>query len=305
MKANADFRNRAGLDTYIERRDDGKCCEWCSKLAGRYRYPDGAPRDVFRRHDNCGCTVEYVCSKGRQNVWSKRWASEPKKIEYSKLTVLTPKEAEELEKRLTNERKSGIIKPEEVRQLALENQRYGRNKDTLVNKTYIDGGEYKRKFDNATDNPNVNKALYDCAKRALKHRSGTALEDMYWLDAETGKIVFAVTDSTDDRAIIYTDKLRKAIKGRESMITIHTHPSSMPPSIDDFNSSYKNGYKEGFIACHNGKVFRYSSEQEVSKTLYNLYINEFMDNGLNEYDAQLKALYKIKENHAISFSEVI
>jgi hypothetical protein len=110
MKANADFRSRAGLDTYIERRDDGKCCEWCSKLAGRYSYPDKAPRDIFRRHDNCGCTVEYVCSKGRQDVWSKRWVSEPKKIEYSKPTVLTPKEAAELEKRLTAERESGIIK---------------------------------------------------------------------------------------------------------------------------------------------------------------------------------------------------
>jgi len=110
MKVNADFRSRAGLDTYIERRDDGKCCEWCSKIAGRYSYPDKAPKDIFRRHDNCGCTVEYVCSKGRQNVWSKKWVSEPKKIEYSKPTVLTKEQAAELEKRLTNERKSGIIK---------------------------------------------------------------------------------------------------------------------------------------------------------------------------------------------------
>lgn len=110
MKVNADFRARAGLDTYIERRDDGKCCAWCSMLAGRYSYPDKAPRDIFRRHDNCGCTVEYVSSKGRQNVHTKRWVSEPKKIEYSKPTVLTPKEAEELERRLTAERESGIIK---------------------------------------------------------------------------------------------------------------------------------------------------------------------------------------------------
>lgn len=109
MKANADFRSRAGLDTYIERRDDGKCCEWCSKIAGRYSYPDGAPRDIFRRHDNCGCTVEYVCSKGRQDVWSKKWASEPKKIEYSKPTVLTKEQAAELEKRLTIEKKDGTI----------------------------------------------------------------------------------------------------------------------------------------------------------------------------------------------------
>ena len=31
--------------------------------------------------------------------------------------------------------------------VALENQRYGRNKSTLVNKTYVDSGEYKRKYD--------------------------------------------------------------------------------------------------------------------------------------------------------------
>ncbi len=63
--------------------------------------------------------------------------------------------------------------------MILENQRYGRNKDTLVNKSYIESGEYKRKFDNATDNPNVNKSLYICAKNALKHRSGTELEEEY------------------------------------------------------------------------------------------------------------------------------
>lgn len=35
--------------------------------------------------------------------------------------------------------------------VALEYQRYGRNKETLINKTYIESGEYKRKFDNASE----------------------------------------------------------------------------------------------------------------------------------------------------------
>ena len=52
--------------------------------------------------------------------------------------------------------------------VALENQRYGRNKSTLVNKTYVDSGEYKRKYDSATDNKEVNKSLYDCAKKSIK-----------------------------------------------------------------------------------------------------------------------------------------
>ena len=82
--------------------------------------------------------------------------------------------------------------------VALEYQRYGRNKTTLVNKTYIHGGEYRRKFDKATENAEVNKALYNCAKSALKHRSGTVYEDMYWIDSKTGSIILSVTDSTDE-----------------------------------------------------------------------------------------------------------
>lgn len=99
MKVNAEFRSKAGIDTYIERRDDGKCCEWCSKLAGRYRYPEQVPRDVFRRHDNCGCLVSYVTPGGmRQNVHSKRdWSDEDQRVY---LRLLDQQKKIEREKRL-------------------------------------------------------------------------------------------------------------------------------------------------------------------------------------------------------------
>jgi hypothetical protein len=188
--------------------------------------------------------------------------------------------------------------------VALENQRYGRNKNTLVNKTYIESGEYRRKFDNATDNPNVNKTLYKCAKKALLHRSGTVFEDMYWIDGNTGEIILSVTDSTDEHAIVYTDKIRNAIRNNENIITLHTHPSSMPPSIDDFNSCLRHGYRCGFVACHNGRIFKYSSAQEVSKKLYDLHIGNYLDEGYEESDAQIKAIEKIKVNYLIEFKEV-
>lgn len=185
-----------------------------------------------------------------------------------------------------------------------EYQRYGRNKLTVINNSYIDSGEYRRKFDNATDNPQVNKTLYDCAKTALKHRSGTVYEDMYWIDGGTGRVILAVTDSTDERAIIYTEKIRKIISGKNNIITIHTHPNSMPPSADDFNSCFKNGYNMGIIACHNGRVFKYTSSQLISIILYNLYIGEYAGAGCEEFDAQLKALQKLKETHMLDFEEV-
>lgn len=191
--------------------------------------------------------------------------------------------------------------------VALENQRYGRNKSTLVNKTYISSGEYKRKFDRATDNPEVNKTLYDSAKEALKHRSGTELEDMYWIDRITGDIIFSVTDSTEKRAVEYTERVRSIINKNSDkiIITLHTHPSSMPPSIEDFNSCFKHGYHSGFVACHNGKLFKYSSREQVNSSLYGLYIQKFLSDGFNEYNAQVKALNKIMENHDIDFEEVL
>ena len=78
MKAEAKFRSGAGLQCYITRKTDGKCCEWCSAIAGRYEYYS-EPKDVYRRHDNCGCSVTYENGRKRQDVWSKRiWeAPEP------------------------------------------------------------------------------------------------------------------------------------------------------------------------------------------------------------------------------------
>ncbi|MBP5432326.1 hypothetical protein [Ruminococcus sp.] len=71
IKANAKFRSDAGLRVYINRETDGKCCEWCTAMAGRYSY-GSEPDDIYRRHDNCGCTVIYENGKQRQDVWSKR-----------------------------------------------------------------------------------------------------------------------------------------------------------------------------------------------------------------------------------------
>lgn len=189
--------------------------------------------------------------------------------------------------------------------MALEYQRYGRNKSTLVNKAYIDSGEYRRKFDHITDNPDVNKALYDCAKTALKHRSGTEFEDMYWIVENTGEIVAQEIDSNSKRSIIYSDKTRKIVSDHDNLIALHTHPSSMPPSVADFNSCCRNLYKLGLIICHNGKIFAYTSFEEINERLYSMYVDYSVIEGLSEYEAQIDALNKLKTNLKIDFWEVI
>lgn len=189
--------------------------------------------------------------------------------------------------------------------MSLEYQRYGRNKSALINSAYIDSGEYRRKFDKITDNPEVNRVLYSKAKEMLKHRSGTMLEDMYWIDSVTGKVIAKEIASSEASAITYSETTKKAVSAYKPniIISIHTHPGSMPPSAADFNSCCANRYLKGCIACHDGKVFVYKAFELINETLYHMYIETALKDGASEYEAQIKALNELKRNYRINFWE--
>ena len=117
VRENADFQYKAGMSPKIERRTVGKCCEWCSKLAGTYEYDDVKDRgnDVFRRHKNCHCIVSYNPgdgSKRRQNVHTGRWTNE---------------DSEELRERkiIFGEQRESLNDYKRVRSRAIEN--YSKN----------------------------------------------------------------------------------------------------------------------------------------------------------------------------------
>lgn len=74
IRKNADLHYNTGLSPKLIRRSNGKCCAWCRSLAGSHDYPD-VDRDVYRRHDNCRCTVLYDPADGGkkfQNVHTKK-----------------------------------------------------------------------------------------------------------------------------------------------------------------------------------------------------------------------------------------
>lgn len=71
IEANVELRSSAGIKCYISRVTDGNCCDWCTRVAGRYEYGT-EPEGIFHRHDNCGCSVTYENGRERQDVWSKK-----------------------------------------------------------------------------------------------------------------------------------------------------------------------------------------------------------------------------------------
>lgn len=96
IRANADFRAKAGLRTKITRRVANNCCDWCAAMAGTWIY-GSEPPDIYRRHEYCRCTVTYQSDKISQNVWSKRKWETPKedileRLRTSTKSGLTPQE---------------------------------------------------------------------------------------------------------------------------------------------------------------------------------------------------------------------
>lgn len=76
VRDNADFHFGAGLSPRIVRKMRGRACVFCRERAGTFDYSVDMNKEVFRRHPNCHCTVEYNPGNGsrkRQNVHSKEW----------------------------------------------------------------------------------------------------------------------------------------------------------------------------------------------------------------------------------------
>ncbi|HGQ4216718.1 TPA: hypothetical protein ACL7J0_001611 [Streptococcus pneumoniae] len=86
IQKNAEFQHKSGLQPEIVRKSAYHCCEWCQEVQGTYKYPR-VPKDIYRRHQRCRCTVDYDPKSGKvQNVWSKAWSKSDKsdKIEARK-----------------------------------------------------------------------------------------------------------------------------------------------------------------------------------------------------------------------------
>lgn len=186
----------------------------------------------------------------------------------------------------------------------IEEQRLGRNKDTVVNHTYINSGEYRRKIDLITDNVKLSRLLYRIIKEMLMHRSGTIFEDMYWVDLDSITVVAKETNATVPKRIEYSDATKKIVEEYSSLLTVHTHPDSFPPSIEDFNSNYDHCYDIGIVACHDGRIYMYSANERINENYYKLVVEEFIKRGYNENEAQIIALSEIQQNFDINFKEV-
>lgn len=75
IRDNAELQWKSGIKAYVIRETDSEACPWCMALAGTYNYEDVRDKgnDVWRRHDNCRCTIEYYNGRGGRDLVSSQY----------------------------------------------------------------------------------------------------------------------------------------------------------------------------------------------------------------------------------------
>lgn len=65
IRTNASALSRAGISSRVIRVAEHGACPWCRAVAGNYDYQEvkGTGNDVWRRHENCRCTIDYVTER--------------------------------------------------------------------------------------------------------------------------------------------------------------------------------------------------------------------------------------------------
>ncbi len=244
IRKNAAFRSNAGLKCFITRVAVNGCCPWCSAVAGRYVYGE-EPDDIYRRHDNCDCTVTFENGRKRQDVWSKReWEAPEQGAGAGDPVVLTKEQA----KALQDEKKLKVFDFQ---------SKPGKNDSAIADLDYINSDAFAQKFKGKYENQAVEEAVVAACRQIIKNRNGTSFEEAFFIDAHTGK-TFSYVKGKKENGVDMPESLKSRLTNRQksSIIMIHNHPNSSPLSSNDYATSSEYASLFEVIACgHNGDVY--------------------------------------------------
>lgn len=262
IKANEEFQYRSGLNPKIKRTSSGKCCQWCDEIAGVYDYP--APDEVYRRHQNCNCLVEYYPGNGlKQNVHTKRWVDENRTKAQSRI---------EFSSRGANEGDSV-----EAGRLARQ-KRQQEEHDSLMNmlrNSIVMGTPYvepeliknqgfSHKFNQLTPNTRVNNILRALAQGNITRNNGTYTETLDIINLDTGEKIIHKRGKKNALEVRLSGgelKTIKEYKGRK--VALHNHPTNIYPTGSDFVTAAAREYDFGVVITHDLRVFVYTPPKQM------------------------------------------
>lgn len=124
----------------------------------------------------------------------------------------------------------------------------------------INSEQYANKFKDITNNEAVNETLLKCSKSILKSRNGTHLEELYLINAKSGKIETFMRGKQKNSLQI-NDKIKKILttSGENSIIVLHNHPNNTSFSGADLKTMEEwDSIGMTIALAHDGTVYTIS-----------------------------------------------
>ena len=172
-----------------------------------------------------------------------------------------------------------------------ESQHKWKYRDTLIDRDYIESNEYRRKYDKLGESEEITRLIYQSAKEILNHRSGSKYEDLYFIDSESGKIIKQNQYTVEESTVSPTKRMINMLKGRENrIISIHNHPENSIPSADDLYLAGERKYKYGIVVCHNGDIFIYRNNTDLTLNYFRIKLAKAYENSYNQDEVFAEAM---------------
>lgn len=183
----------------------------------------------------------------------------------------------------------------------IERSRKTKVANRMVNWDVVRSEKYKHIFQEFPLDSKINRRIHEKALKMLKHHDGDEYEDLYLINALTGKIEGASLHPIEPLATSYTKEIYDALKrDPQNYISMHNHPNSVPPTGSDIASASR--YKFGIVCCHNGIVYMYKpSKKVISQSLFDMTIEKYRRIGYTEIESGEKALEQFEKTHGLKW----
>lgn len=123
----------------------------------------------------------------------------------------------------------------------------------------------------------------------------------------SGKVVARSTAGTVPFETARNAEIDMAISTypRGDLVSVHNHPTDLPPTGSDFASSGYKGYGGGVVALHNGEVFYYEvGDLPFRSDSFDSNVENKVKMGTSRYDAIIEVMREYEGSHGIKWEKL-
>lgn len=164
-----------------------------------------------------------------------------------------------------------------------ESSNKGLFRNLRINRSIINSNAYDKKFEKIDSDKKITRKIKSSARDMLRHRDGTFFEDLAFINSETGEVMVSDNYEVEQKAKV-TKSMKSMIKSTkpQSIIAVHNHPESSPPSYSDIYACEVRKYKYGIVVSHNGDIWKYEVGKDFSDVGYRVAFVKFERSRYND-----------------------